>query len=93
MQKDVGRMFGGWRERGIKTKLKTENKARRFWPIVRHETTVYPKLDKHLAVFWWGEGIWQQLLLSKTEVVLFFLFSVDIVGSHPPLNPRFLFQG
>lgn len=42
MQKDVGRMFGGRRERGVKTKLKTENKARRFWLIVRRETTVYP---------------------------------------------------
>lgn len=69
MQKDVGRMFGGRRERGVPTKLKTENQARRFW-LVKGE---YIRNLTNIWLYWWGEGIWQQLLYQRLKS---FFFSV-----------------
>lgn len=81
MQKDVGRMFGGRRERGVQTKLKTENQARRFW-LVKGE---YIRNLTNIWLYSVGRGNMAAAALSKTEVLLFLCSPLTLLVPTPPL--------
>lgn len=89
MQKDVGRMFGGRRERGVQTKLKTENQARRFW-LVKGE---YIRNLTNIWLYSVGRGNMAAAALSKTEVLLFLCSPLTLLVPTPPSEPSVSVSG